>query len=136
VEALRPGQRELIEAMLARLETLGVLHPGSGKSLGFQLSVLVIPRAAAVVSPLAALMQDQQEKRADAEIDAARLDSMPMTSEEREARRDLRDGRREFVYGTRGRLEDPEVSAFEPGARALDRQARAGPIFNATRPSP
>src|SRR4051794_30356220 len=61
VRALRPGQRELIELVLTGRDALGVMPTGSGKSLCYQLPALYLPRPVIVVSPLIALMQDQQE---------------------------------------------------------------------------
>src|SRR4051794_21966263 len=62
VDQLRPGQRELIEAVLRGEDALGLLPTGAGKSLCYQLPSLLLPQAVVVVSPLIALMQDQQEK--------------------------------------------------------------------------
>ena len=55
----RPGQRELIEAVLAGRDVLGVLPTGGGKSLTYQLPALFLPGLTLVVSPLIALMKDQ-----------------------------------------------------------------------------
>lgn len=55
----RPGQRELMEAVLADRDALGVLPTGGGKSLVYQLLATVRPGLTIVVSPLIALMKDQ-----------------------------------------------------------------------------
>lgn len=57
----RPGQKELIEAVLAGRDALGVLPTGGGKSLTYQLPALLLPGLTVVVSPLIALMKDQVE---------------------------------------------------------------------------
>lgn len=57
--AFRPGQAELIEAVLAGRDALGVLATGSGKSLCYQLPALLLNGVCVVVSPLIALMEDQ-----------------------------------------------------------------------------
>ena len=57
--ALRPLQREAIDAALAGKDALVVLPTGGGKSLCYQLPPLVSDRLTVVVSPLIALMQDQ-----------------------------------------------------------------------------
>ncbi|MBI2395508.1 MAG: DEAD/DEAH box helicase, partial [Deltaproteobacteria bacterium] len=59
VERFRPGQRELIEAVLAGRDAIGVLPTGGGKSLCYQLPALLLPKPTVVVSPLLALVQDQ-----------------------------------------------------------------------------
>lgn len=75
VREFRPGQRELIEAVLAGRDVLGILPTGAGKSLCYQLPALILRGAVVVVSPLIALMQDQFGHLTDAQIDASRLDS-------------------------------------------------------------
>ncbi len=59
LDALRPLQREAIDAALAGRDALVVMPTGGGKSLCFQLPPLVSGKLTVVVSPLIALMQDQ-----------------------------------------------------------------------------
>src|SRR4029450_11237768 len=59
--SFRPGQRELIEAVLAGRDALGVLPTGGGKSLTYQLPATLLQDVTIVVSPLIALMTDQVE---------------------------------------------------------------------------
>ena len=61
-EAFRPGQREVVEALLAGRDCLAVLPTGAGKSLCYQLPALVREGLVLVISPLVALMQDQVEQ--------------------------------------------------------------------------
>ncbi len=58
-EAFRPGQEPVVDAILARRNTLAIMPTGSGKSLCFQIPALVLGGLTVVVSPLIALMQDQ-----------------------------------------------------------------------------
>lgn len=55
----KPGQAEVIEAVLAGQDTLAVLPTGTGKSLCYQLPAYVLGHTTVIVSPLIALMQDQ-----------------------------------------------------------------------------
>jgi ATP-dependent DNA helicase RecQ len=55
----RPGQAEVVEAVLAGRDVLAVMPTGSGKSLCYQVPALVTGGLTVVVSPLIALMQDQ-----------------------------------------------------------------------------
>ena len=58
-QSLRPGQADVIEAILRREHVLGVMPTGAGKSLCYQLPALVLEGLTLVVSPLVALMDDQ-----------------------------------------------------------------------------
>ena len=57
----RVGQREAISAILKGDDALVVMPTGSGKSLCYQLTAMLLPGVTLVVSPLIALMQDQVE---------------------------------------------------------------------------
>jgi ATP-dependent DNA helicase RecQ len=108
IEALRPGQRELIEAALTGRDAVGVLPTGAGKSLTYQLPALVFSGPVLVVSPLIALMQDQQDKLAAHQISAAKLNSTLSSAEEREAVSEIEAGEYELIYVTPERLENAE----------------------------
>jgi ATP-dependent DNA helicase RecQ len=108
VTRFRPGQRELIEAALTGRDALGVLPTGGGKSLTYQLPALFLPRAVVVVSPLIALMQDQQQKAEAARIEVAKLDSTLTASEERRTALEIESGANDLIYVTPERLEKPE----------------------------
>ncbi len=60
-QALRPGQKEALEAVLQGRDTLAVLPTGSGKSAIYQIAALMIPGPTVVVSPLIALQLDQAQ---------------------------------------------------------------------------
>ncbi|MEP6563803.1 MAG: DNA helicase RecQ [Mesorhizobium sp.] len=55
----RPGQADVMEALLAGSHVLAVMPTGAGKSLCYQVPALVLGGLTIVVSPLVALMQDQ-----------------------------------------------------------------------------
>ena len=55
----RPGQEEIVAAVLAGEDVLAVMPTGSGKSLCYQLPALARGGLTLVVSPLIALMRDQ-----------------------------------------------------------------------------
>ena len=55
----RPGQREIVDAVIAGENTLAIMPTGGGKSLCFQLPALVRDGITVVISPLIALMRDQ-----------------------------------------------------------------------------
>lgn len=55
----RPGQEAAIRRALAGQHTLLVMPTGSGKSLAYQLSAILLPGLVLVISPLISLMKDQ-----------------------------------------------------------------------------
>lgn len=55
----KPGQKEILEALLAQKNVLGILPTGVGKSLCYQLYGYLVKKTVVIVSPLISLMQDQ-----------------------------------------------------------------------------
>ena len=58
-DAFRPGQEEVLTALLGGTSVLAVMPTGSGKSLCYQIPALLRGGLTVVVSPLVALMEDQ-----------------------------------------------------------------------------
>lgn len=71
----RPGQEEVIRAVLARRDAMAVMPTGLGKSLCYQLPATLLPGLTLVVSPLIALMQDQVESLAQRNMAVAAFHS-------------------------------------------------------------
>lgn len=61
-DAFRPGQEDILGAVLRGRDVIGVLPTGGGKSLCYQVPALLFPHMTIVVSPLIALMKDQTER--------------------------------------------------------------------------
>lgn len=74
-ERFKPGQREVIDHLLAGRSAAAVFPTGGGKSLCYQLPALTMPGVILVVSPLIALMKNQIDALAAQGIAAQRLDS-------------------------------------------------------------
>ena len=55
----RPGQRDIIDLLMAGESTLAVMPTGAGKSMCYQVPAVLFERLVVVVSPLVALMDDQ-----------------------------------------------------------------------------
>ncbi|WP_414046361.1 RecQ family ATP-dependent DNA helicase [Macrococcus equi] len=59
IDRLRENQREIIDEILRGADVLTLLPTGAGKSLTFQLPMLLLKKKTIVVSPLISLMEDQ-----------------------------------------------------------------------------
>ncbi|HKH97139.1 MAG TPA: DEAD/DEAH box helicase, partial [Beijerinckiaceae bacterium] len=81
----RPGQAEIISAVLAGEDVLAVMPTGSGKSMCYQLPALVDGALTVVISPLIALMRDQVQQMQGFGVAAATLNSTTAEEEAREA---------------------------------------------------
>jgi ATP-dependent DNA helicase RecQ len=108
IRGFRPGQREIIEAVFRRRDVLGILPTGAGKSLTYQLPSLFLERPVVVVSPLIALMQDQQEKAEEAAISVEKVDSTLSSTEAEAATEAIGEGTPQLIYVTPERLENRE----------------------------
>src|SRR5688572_7821906 len=82
--AFRPGQEQVVSAVLDGEDVLAVMPTGSGKSLGYQLPAVVLPGITLVVSPLISLMKDQVDELNRRGIPSGALHSM-LSSESRRA---------------------------------------------------
>jgi ATP-dependent DNA helicase RecQ len=102
------GQWEPIRAALAGRDALVVMPTGSGKSLIYQLPALMLRGLTVVVSPLIALMKDQQDKLSACGVDALAMHSHLNTAEARETARQVQDGEGEILYLTPERFKDRE----------------------------
>jgi ATP-dependent DNA helicase RecQ len=104
----QPGQWEASQAVLAGRDALIVMPTGSGKSLIYQLPALVLGGLTIVVSPLIALMKDQEDKLRALGIDAMAMHSHLRDSEARAVSERIAAGEGELLYVTPERFKDRE----------------------------
>src|SRR5215831_3945088 len=97
-DAFRPGQQEIIEALLAGRDCVGVMPTGAGKSITYQIPARVLGGITLVVSPLIALMKDQVDAMTEVGLRATYL-SASLPPDERQRRvRALAAGEYELCY--------------------------------------
>ena len=94
----RPGQQQVIEALLAGRSALAIFPTGGGKSLCYQLPALLMEGLTLVISPLIALMKDQVEALRARGIAAARLDSTLTLEESTAVLESMRSGTLKLLY--------------------------------------
>jgi ATP-dependent DNA helicase RecQ len=102
----QPGQWKPIRAVLEGKDALVVMPTGSGKSLVYQLPALLLPGLTVVVSPLIALMKDQQDKLAAHGVDALAMHSHLTDVEARQVAARVAGGEGEILYLTPERFKD------------------------------
>jgi ATP-dependent DNA helicase RecQ len=97
-DSFRPGQEEVISAVLAGRDCLAVMPTGAGKSLTYQLPARLLGGTTLVISPLIALMKDQVDGMQEAGLRATFLNSSLEAAERNERIRQLNRGDFELVY--------------------------------------
>jgi ATP-dependent DNA helicase RecQ len=110
-----PGQRDVIDHLLAGRSAAAVFPTGGGKSLCYQLPAVLLPGLTLVVSPLIALMKDQIDGLSARGIEARRLDSTLDADDYQAVMDDVRSGRVKLLYVA------PERFNNERFRQAIDR---------------
>ena len=107
-EDFRPGQLEVIEAVVEGRDCIALMPTGAGKSLTFQVPARLLDGTVLVVSPLISLMKDQVDALSELGFRAAAINSSLEPGERERRLQALRAGEYELVYlapeGLDGRL--------------------------------
>ncbi|HEY7408182.1 MAG TPA: ATP-dependent DNA helicase RecQ [Gemmatimonadaceae bacterium] len=104
----QPGQWDPMRALLSGRDAIVVMPTGSGKSLIYQLPALMLDGLTVVVSPLIALMKDQQDKLYAHGVDVIAMHSHLTDTQARDLRERMSDGEGAILYLTPERFKDRE----------------------------
>jgi len=117
----RPGQQELVEAVLSGRDALGVLPTGGGKSVCYQIPALALGGLCVVITPLVSLMEDQVRRAAAGGLSAAYLSAGQRPEHRRAVLERARSGGLQVLFLAPERLEVPGfLEALAPaGVRLL-----------------
>ncbi len=110
----RPGQWELIRAVLLGRDAMGVLPTGGGKSVCYQIPAVLRPGLVLVVSPLISLMRDQVSRAQSRGILSGTLDSTMSSAEQRGVLREAKAGRIALLFVAPERLQSPFFRSVMP----------------------
>jgi len=97
-QTFRPGQREIIDAVLAGRDCIGLMPTGAGKSLTFQIPAKLLGGTVLVLSPLISLMKDQVDALERLGFKAALFNSSLDETERSRVLRQLRRRELELLY--------------------------------------
>lgn len=97
-DEFRPGQREVIDAVLAGKDCIALMPTGAGKSLTYQLPARLLSGTVLVISPLISLMKDQVDAVAGLGFSVAAINSTLSLDERRERMDAFRAGKYELVF--------------------------------------
>ncbi len=111
IEELRPEQEQAVRASLRGRDVLLVVPTGYGKSACYQLPALMRDHLVLVVSPLLALLEDQERRMERAEIPALRIDGRVRGKKRERALEALAAGTYRLVMTTPESLEAPDLQA-------------------------
>ncbi len=103
-DGFRPGQGEIVDAVMAGHNVLAIMPTGGGKSLCYQLPALMRDGVTVVISPLIALMRDQVRGLTEAGVEAGALTSGNTDAENDAVFEALDAGRLRLLYMAPERL--------------------------------
>jgi len=96
--SFRPGQREIMLAVLKGKDVVAVMATGAGKGLCFQVPTLCLPGTTVVICPIIALMRDQVRQLQEKGIPATWIDAELPVKEKARRIHLLQQGAYKFFY--------------------------------------
>ena len=109
IETLHVEQKQAIDASLAGRDVLMVLPTGFGKSACYQIPSMLLRTPVVVVSPLRALLRDQQQKLERLDVPSVRLDGTLRGKARKEALQRIAEGGPLLVMTTPETLEKEDT---------------------------
>lgn len=113
----RPGQEEIVNAIVSKRDVLAVLPTGGGKSLCYQLPAFLFSGFTVVISPLISLMKDQVDQLNEIGISAKYINSTLDTDTYIKTLSRVRNNEIKLLYIAPERL---EVASFVDEISKLD----------------
>ena len=117
-ERFRPGQEQMVAAILAGRDALGVMPTGAGKSICYQIPVLMLSGITFVISPLVSLMGDQVRALKEIGARPSYLNSSLTPAQQNTVLKRASEGWYQIMYVAPERLADPRFLAFARAAAA------------------
>ncbi len=116
-DTFKPLQREIINNVTARRDTLVIMPTGGGKSLTYQVPALMFEGLTIVVSPLIALMKDQVEQLHALGVSAVFLNSSLSPAEYQANMDSVKSGQTKLLYVAPETLLTPRLFSLLSGLR-------------------
>jgi ATP-dependent DNA helicase RecQ len=114
-DSFRPLQREIIDSILAKKDTLALLPTGGGKSICFQVPAMAMEGLCLVISPLIALMKDQVENLKKKGITALSIHSGQSRKDVVNTLKIASNSNCKFLYVSPERLQTSLFKEYLPG---------------------
>jgi len=105
--SFRPGQEDLVRAVLAGRDALGVLPTGGGKSVCYQVPACILGGLTLVITPLVSLMEDQVVRARVVGLRAESLSGTQSVSDRRAIRARVAAGSCDLLFVAPERLAMP-----------------------------
>ena len=111
-DAFRPGQKELIDALLNGQDVMGTMPIGTGKSLCYQLPALMLPGLTLVVTPPSPQIREEITALRRVGVAVAFLENSLSPEQYAETLRRMKAGIFKILYVEPERLSDEEFLAL------------------------
>lgn len=111
-DSFRPGQEQVVDALLEGRDVLAVMPTGAGKSICFQVPALLMEGITLVISPLVSLMKDQVMTLVANGVAGAYLNSSLTERQYEKAVENAKRGKYKIIYVAPERLLTPRFLSF------------------------